>query len=49
MYGSTIKMEREKRISFTVDEANKFEFFRKGFYVCLAYVVWDLFRAWGWL
>ena len=24
-------------------------FYRKGFWICFAYVLWDLFRSFGWL
>jgi|TARA_R110001583_G_scaffold36579_1_gene120493 hypothetical protein len=28
---------------------NKYAFYRKAFWICFAYVLWDLFRIFGWL
>ena len=28
---------------------NNFVFYKKAFWICFAYVLWDMFRAFGWL
>ena len=28
---------------------NNFVFYRKAFWICFAYVLWDVFRSFGWL
>ena len=28
---------------------NNFVFYKKAFWICFAYVLWDVFRAFGWL
>jgi hypothetical protein len=28
---------------------NKYVFYKKAYWICFAYVLWDLFRTFGWL
>jgi hypothetical protein len=28
---------------------NDYVFYRKGFWMCFAYLMWDMFRVFGWL
>tara|TARA_Y100001947_G_scaffold146989_1_gene142846 strand:- start:383 stop:499 length:117 start_codon:yes stop_codon:yes gene_type:complete len=31
------------------EEKDKADFYRRGFWLCFAYMIWDILRAFGWL
>ena len=31
------------------EQKDKADFYKKGFWICVVYVIWDTLRAFGWL
>ena len=41
------KLYREGKISERI--YNNYIFYRKAFWICFVYVLWDIFNAFGWI
>ena len=48
--GAGIWMEKLYKDGIVSEELyNNFVFYKKAFWICFAYLLWDMFRSFGWL